>query len=297
MFDDWDAYLREAECHLALACAPLYQGGGWSHFLLAFKNFPILLSIVMMLSQFYEPFRDMYYPLGITSGVIVNTCVNALLRLAFTQGSPAGALCATANEMPNWAVQQGFFLTTIIITFPALWRARFGVYQAQFVFFLLWVSSASRIYLGYNTPDQILVAALVGTLVGVLWQLFVYWLLCVTATVRAQRKFSVFLLKSVTYSNSWCKESYTHFTSATDPSERRGVITFRDAVVWLLTLPTILIPPAPDLPSRKHMPDAFDDDMRAPGEFPLPPPPKPPAALRNVVVPTTPLYSGDLLLG
>jgi len=254
---DWEAFAREQEAWPAAHCAA-YRASSVAHYLLIFRDFPTLISIVLLLAQYYQPFRDVYYPMAISSGLLGSLLVGYLLRWLVEQPGPSAG-CGTPWEMPNAASQQATFIATILVTFGVLWRPRLGTYQQQFAWSLVYYTLLARVYLGYNTFAQVLAGASLGAAWAVVWQSLVYNVLCWSARYD-HLIFNVWIFRQLRYTNGWCTETHMPVPRATEKERARCWGQVESLLMALLNLPAVVVPPGPDVPARRPA----DEEANAP---------------------------------
>jgi len=248
MTSSWTARIAESEEYLLTHC-PLYESNWVSHILIPFRHLPTLVSIVLIMAQYYEPFRDVYYPIAISSGTLFSLLINFLLQ-TWIDMPGASATCGSSREMPPFSVQQAGFIVAMLVTFGTFWKSRIGTYQQQFMYLLFGMTAGARYYLGYNTRAQVLTGAAIGTGFAILWQTMVYNFLCLSAKYQHEI-FNVWLFKKLRYTNNWCMETWTPVARATEAEMDSFLETLRSGWLSFLNLPALLVPPAPDLPNRR----------------------------------------------
>jgi hypothetical protein len=257
-------YARELSCHASHHCIPLYQPSSMASILLVFKDLPVYLSIFLIFLQFYRAFRDIYYPVAVSTGIFLNTLINYGLRAIFRQGSPSTISCGNVWEMPTLSVQQGMFIVVMALTFPVLWRAHYGTRHVIGMVGFLWIVITGRLYLGYNSSNQIWFAALCGVVVGITWQLLVYRLLCYSNVEFRGGQLNLWA-RRLQYSNKWCSETLT------GGSHDQSVRPIKIGFIWRLVLgfsalPAIVLPPVfPTWPSRRPARQWGPDGPLSPG--------------------------------
>lgn len=105
--------------------------------------------------------------------------VNNLLRnFVFDgRGAPVPG-CGGQNVFPNWPVELACVMCTLIATFPILYKVRRDVFTIVICIAIVAYVTAGQIYLNYATIFQTAVAAWVGFVEGVVFQMLFYVLVC-----------------------------------------------------------------------------------------------------------------------
>ena len=108
--------------------------------------------------------------------LVANDIVNFLLQHSIQQAVPVPG-CGGPYGMPSYQVQHTSAFVVFLLTYPLIWpphpvpRPRPNVLAALALLAWLAFVTCSHTYLNYNTPAQCLVAAAVGSIVGVAGQL------------------------------------------------------------------------------------------------------------------------------
>ena len=146
----------------------------WVFNLLAFTRFSTLFIIfgVYGLALFQ---RELYFAfLGI--GLNIDWILNMILRYSIAEPSPIPN-CGPKFAMPCYQCQHTSFLFAIALTFFPLFRVDVR-YGAIFLTSILWYWSAfSHYFLNYTTAAQTLVGSFIGFALGILYQLFLRFVL------------------------------------------------------------------------------------------------------------------------
>lgn len=109
---------------------------------------------------------------------ILDYCVNLGLRYAIRDPSPNGALAHHAWEMPASSSQAMLCLGTMVILFLLLYNVQQYTLYMLTLYVMGTAALFSRLYRDINTPEQLIVGALVGVLEGcvytTIWHLLGY---------------------------------------------------------------------------------------------------------------------------
>ena len=168
VLSSWSSVLEELSCFPQAHC-PAYGSGVLEQVLLFFVHFPAYLSFALLVSHFYVPVRDVYYPVGVGAGLLVNWLLNFGLGVLVGQPSPYWPPCGEAYAMPAFATQQVFFAAAVVLLFPLRYTFYPSRLQYRVVLSLPMLVVLARIGFGYSTPAQAAVGALVGLALGGVW--------------------------------------------------------------------------------------------------------------------------------
>lgn len=109
---------------------------------------------------------------------VLDYCLNLGLRYVIKEPSPNGALAHHAWEMPASSSQAMLCLGTMIILFIILYNVQQYTTYTLVLYVLATAALFSRLYRGINTPEQLIVGALVGVAEGfiytAIWHYFGY---------------------------------------------------------------------------------------------------------------------------
>lgn len=79
--------------------------------------------------------------------------------------------------MPSFMSQHIYFFITVTLTYALLWRIRLSFLSLLSMMGYAALTCTAQVVLLYNTPWQIVAGAAVGVTVGLLYQLFIYYVL------------------------------------------------------------------------------------------------------------------------
>jgi membrane-associated phospholipid phosphatase len=151
---------------------PDYTDGSFGSFLVLIDLFPILLWLFFFgTSVVYSEFLLLFMSLTLN----IDYYVNFGLRHAFAQPPPTAG-CGEAYEMPALATQQTAFIVTLGLLAACRWRIRSGAYTTLVLVGFVALTTYARIYIGFNSPPQLLAGAVVGFVHGALWFAVFYFL-------------------------------------------------------------------------------------------------------------------------
>lgn len=164
--------LESLEC-VADSCG-LYNPDMWgSHIAIALDFYPIFLTFGIYVLSLYK--YELYFALvslSLTIGWIINFIIQR--SLGETARFPD---CGSPYQMPSFASQQIVTFETMMTLFMIVWGNRFKlkliILLRTFTFGVL----VSRIFLGINTTDQLLIGALMGFLLAILYHTIIYYII------------------------------------------------------------------------------------------------------------------------
>lgn len=79
--------------------------------------------------------------------------------------------------MPSALVEHVYLFVTVALTYALLWRVRLSLLSFFAMYGYAALTCAAQVVLRFNTPWQVIVGAAVGTVYGLLYQLFIYYVL------------------------------------------------------------------------------------------------------------------------
>jgi hypothetical protein len=100
---------------------------------------------------------------------ILDYALNLGLRYAFRDPSPNGALAHHAWEMPASSSQAMLCLGTMVVLFLLIYNVQQYTLYMIMLYILGSTALFSRLYRGINSPEQLMVGALVGCLEGIVY--------------------------------------------------------------------------------------------------------------------------------
>lgn len=107
---------------------------------------------------------------------ILDYLLNLGLRYAFRDPSPNGALAHHAWEMPASSSQAMLCIGTMVVLFILLYNVQQYTLYMLMLYVLASTALFSRLYRGINSPEQLIVGALVGCAEGCLYTMLWQWL-------------------------------------------------------------------------------------------------------------------------
>jgi hypothetical protein len=118
-------------------------------------------------------YKELYLVL-LGFGLTLDSLINWGLREAL--GEPPPYLgCGYGPSMPCFFSQHAFFAWTALVTFPFFWKARLTLWHILLVTGFAFASCFGQVYLAFNTPAQVLVGSMVGMVLGLIFQIIVYF--------------------------------------------------------------------------------------------------------------------------
>ncbi len=179
--------LNRIECSVTGVC-PLYEPSLLGPYLLLTDYYPIILSIVLYSIGVFH-FELYFFFLGLALNV--DWLVNLGLRAAFGAGERFPGCSGSANQTPSYASQHITVLLTMLFLMFMVWHKRKVTIMKLLSLNLLFVIIlGARVYIGSNTPAELIIGSVVGVIEGVILHLvilhFVYpyfgdileWRLC-----------------------------------------------------------------------------------------------------------------------
>lgn len=188
--------IEELESFTALNCEG-YDATWFERILVTTRYSPLIITLVMYVSGLW--YRELYLLLfGV--GLTLDNLLNKALQMAIDERVPQKS-CGGPLGMPSELAQHIAFFYAMLVTFPILYSQRMGLSKALILALGAALVYAAQVELGYNTPEQVLVGSVVGTLFGFVYQLVIYTLL--------YPYFNTILSWSLVdwcgYADSWCR--------------------------------------------------------------------------------------------
>lgn len=115
------------------------------------------------------------YLLFLGFGLTLDSLLNWGLMQAFEEPPPYLG-CGHGWGMPSFFSQHAFFLWMMLMTFGFFWKARLTLWHVLLVTGFAFASSLGQVYLHFNTPEQVIVGAMIGMVWGMIYQVILYFL-------------------------------------------------------------------------------------------------------------------------
>lgn len=164
--------LGDIGCVVAPIC-PEYVDSLWGAFLVLADFFPVTITLIFFGASLIRAEFVLFY---ISLGLTVDYWLNYALRAAIGDPPPTPG-CGEAGEMPALATQHAVFITAMALLVICRWRVYFSEWKTFVLFAFVSIVTYARVYIGYNTPAQLLVGAAVGLAHALCWFALFHWLL------------------------------------------------------------------------------------------------------------------------
>lgn len=136
--------------------------------------FPLILTIGKMVVGAIIGAVSLYIA-GVA--LFVDLVVNYILQSIIKQEGPYPCLVYDEYQMPALASQTVAFFITGFLLFCIVYRREIGTYLLWLVYVLGYAAVYKRVFDGINTPEQLIVGAVVGFVDALLMHAVVYYLL------------------------------------------------------------------------------------------------------------------------
>ncbi len=164
--------LSRIECSVVGVC-PLYESSTIGPYLLLADYYPILLSMVLYGIGLFH-FELYFFFLGLALNI--DWLVNWGLRVAIGGGERFPGCGGSGHEMPSYASQHITVLLTMLFLLFMVWhKQRVTAMKLLSLNLLIVVILGARVYIGTNTPVELLIGALVGVGEGVILHLAIFY--------------------------------------------------------------------------------------------------------------------------
>ncbi len=161
-------------CIVAGYC-PLFvetEGAWLESFLVLVDFFPIFLTIALFSISFYH--YEVYMWL-LSFGITFDWLVNYVLRLSLRYRSRFDG-CGTEFENPSFSSQHIVCLTTMILTFFLIWSHNtIRIHRVAMFGVLMYLVLVARVYIGVNTPIELLNGGIVGLATAIFNQFIIFY--------------------------------------------------------------------------------------------------------------------------
>lgn len=145
---------------------PLYVHRDWSAFLLAITPFPLYLTAgLFTLSLYQQEIYVLLVSFVLTSNYVLNWALQLILN-----DPPRFPNCYMKFGAPSFASQHLVLIDVIVLTFPFFFWRPIQFKALVVARFLVCFTMFAWIYIGANTPWELLVGAIVGLFYGLLFQ-------------------------------------------------------------------------------------------------------------------------------
>jgi membrane-associated phospholipid phosphatase len=162
--------IQQLEIYTALRCAPHYDYGVFTRFLVICQFFPLYLSIGMYAVTLTYKYQELYYRC-FSLGLTLNWLLNWALQYVF-MSKPHIQGCGDGYSMPSWHSQHAFFFYTMVTTYVLFKKQRLGAVNLVFLNAMPALVCAARLMLGFNTFSELMVGNIVGVTFAFVYQLF-----------------------------------------------------------------------------------------------------------------------------
>lgn len=161
--------VAEIESYALNNCQP-YEQRWWTQFLVLFHYASLFVTALTLgLSFRYKELYLLLFGLGLSA----DTIINWLLRQIIRQEAPLAG-CGVLYAMPSQQTQHAAFLVVFAATFAYVWRARFSVWHMALALGFLDAVVLSALYFNFASEQQVLVGAVIGGVLALVWQFFIY---------------------------------------------------------------------------------------------------------------------------
>ncbi len=164
---------------LRISCLPFYTDSFLVDMFITSSFISIAVPFLLLFASFWQ--KELY-TLFFSIFSFLNWLINYVLRsLIIKDPTPQRGCSILKYGMPCMEVQQAFFVMIFFFSYIVYWRRSFTTVLSRVLILAnmcLYISLvvSSQIYLGSNTPYQVIIGALVGFLVAQIAQDIVFYL-------------------------------------------------------------------------------------------------------------------------
>ena len=166
--------LKALECTLIDACKLYDPNLPGAHIAIAFDYYPIFLTIGMYAISLYK--YELYFAM-VSVLLTINWLISYIIQRAIVGESYRFIDCGSPYQMPSFGSQHIIVFETLMILYMLTWGSKF--YFKLIILLRLFTSGVlvSRIFLGINTVEQLLMGAVIGFFEGIIYHLLIYYVL------------------------------------------------------------------------------------------------------------------------
>lgn len=150
---------------------PDYVNSVGGQILVVADHYPIVLGWAFF---FFSIRRSEFVAFYASLMLFVDWALNWGLRYLFRQAPPTPG-CGLQYEMPALATQHSVCLVLFIMLVVVVWTLRLGVRNTLILFGFVGTVAYARVYIGKNSPEQLLAGAAVGTAHALVWFSLYHW--------------------------------------------------------------------------------------------------------------------------
>jgi hypothetical protein len=201
--------IHRFQCMVEDSC-PLYvtADSDFGPFMVLVDYYPIFLNASMIAVSVYH--YELYFFL-LSLVLAFDWFLNWLLHIAIGSGSRFPG-CGGANEMPSFSSQHAVCLGVMIFTFFMLWcETHVRVHRLIMINFGIFIAVLARVYIGINTPQELMVGALIGATEGVIIQWILYRYLIPMSDALLNKKYALIELTKI--ANTLCSHSKRRYVN------------------------------------------------------------------------------------
>jgi hypothetical protein len=151
---------------------PIFPSGAWlSWVVVALDFYPYYLTFGMWAISFYK--NELY--LGFLSlALTFDIGINMFLKNVVFKMHPTFPGCGDIYEMPSFSVEQGMIFTGLLYGLIVLWSYDAPAHKIVQLHLVAIIPVYTKMYIGINTPEEIVAAVLVGCFSYQLWLILIH---------------------------------------------------------------------------------------------------------------------------
>jgi len=156
----------EIECYAFTQCQP-FRSTAWTRYLIWFRYASLFISVLLV---GYGLVRRQILAVALGAGLLVDSGLNAVLKRIFRQPPPVAGCGLSPYAMPSFQAEHTAFFLVALAMYPMMWytpRVRttyIGLFVALYVLVIV-----TQMYFNFNSPEQVLVGTLFGSVFAWLW--------------------------------------------------------------------------------------------------------------------------------